>query len=156
MWVRLINCGYLCKFVSLWVKFRKYLFYPADITTNTTLEMFLHLMRSQFVVVQFVCFWNKFVNLVVYERLGGKAATSCKLENEINAGNIENRRLELEDSIISIYILKRLSNFVKFTRKICCTDVIQIICKTIFLKELLFLRVWFCYLYQFPSESLEY
>lgn len=43
--------------------------------------MFLHLMRSQFVVVQLVCvcvfFLNKFVDLVVYERLGEKAATSC-------------------------------------------------------------------------------
>lgn len=49
--------------------------------------------------------------------------------------------------------------FIKFPEiytQICCTNVIQIICNTIFLEELLSLRVWFCYLYQFPSQSLEY
>lgn len=66
---------------------------------------------------------------------------ACKLENKISAGNIENIRLELEDFIIIICILKRLSNFVEFTRKICCTNVIQIICKIIFLEKLLSLRV---------------
>lgn len=53
------------------------MFYPADITTNATLEVLVHLMRSQFVVIQSVFFLNKFVDLVVCERLSGEAATSC-------------------------------------------------------------------------------